>query len=137
MAAVLVLFGGTIAGGLLNALTVMDAVVGLAAIFLIRPLAGYVGMTGASELWQERAIIASYGVRGIGSFYYLAHALNAASFQEFELVVAQDQLWAFLGFVVIASLTVHGITAAPVMNTIDRWRSEHKEDFTVPAEEAD
>ena len=137
MAAVLVLFGGTIAGGLLDALTAMDAVVGLAAILLIRPLAGYIGMIGASELWQERAIIASYGVRGIGSFYYLAHALNAASFQEFELVVAQDQLWAFLGFVVIASLTVHGITAAPVMNTIDRWRSEHKEDFTVPAEEAD
>jgi len=137
MAAVLVLFGGTIAGGLLDALTVMDAIVGLAAILIIRPLAGYIGMIGASELWQERAIIASYGVRGIGSFYYLAHALNAASFQEFELVVAQDQLWAFLGFVVIASLTVHGITAAPVMNTIDRWRSEHKEDFTVPAEEAD
>ena len=137
MAAVLVLFGGTIAGGLLDALTVMDAAVGLAAILLVRPLAGYIGMIGAPELWQERAVIASYGVRGIGSFYYLAHALNAASFQEFELVVAQDQLWAFLGFVVIASLTTHGITAAPVMNTIDEWRSEHKEDFTVPAEEAD
>ncbi|WP_123538555.1 cation:proton antiporter [Halosimplex salinum] len=137
MAAVLVLFGGTIAGGLLGPLTVMDAVVGLVLIVLVRPLAGLLGMVGTPEIWQERAIIASYGVRGIGSFYYLSHALNAATFQEFELVVATNQLWAFLGFVVVASLVLHGITAAPVMNTIDEWRSEHKEDFSVPAEEAD
>jgi NhaP-type Na+/H+ or K+/H+ antiporter len=136
MAAVLVLFGGTLAGGLLDPLTVMDAIIGLALILLIRPIAGLIGMAGATELWQERAIIASYGVRGPGSFYYLAHALNAASFQEFELVVATDQLWALLGFVVVASLAIHGITAAPVMNTIDQWRSENKEDFSIP-EEAD
>ncbi|WP_459190739.1 cation:proton antiporter [Halosimplex sp. J119] len=136
MAAVLVLFGGTLAGGLLDSLTILDAAVGLAFILLVRPVAGLIGMAGAPDLWQERAIIASYGVRGIGSFYYLAHALNAASFQEFELVVATDQLWALLGFVVVASLAIHGITAAPVMNTVDEWRSKHKEDFTIP-EEAD
>ena len=137
MAAVLVLFGGTIAGGLLSALTLTDAVVGLAVILLVRPIAGYIGMLGAPEIWQERAVIAAYGVRGIGSFYYLAYALNAASFQEFELVVAADQLWAFLGFVVVASLTLHGVSAAPVMNSIDEWRSEHQEEFSAPVEEAD
>jgi NhaP-type Na+/H+ or K+/H+ antiporter len=93
-------------------------------------------MVGADELWQERAVIAGYGVRGIGSFFYLAYALNQASFQEFELTIAAEQLWATLGFVVLASLTLHGITAGPVMNTLDRWRSGNKDEFVTP-EEAD
>jgi len=135
MAAVLVLFGGTLAGGLLSPLTTSHVVIGLALILVIRPLAGLVGLIGLSELWQERAITASYGVRGIGSFYYLAHALNTASFQEFELVIAAEELWAVLGFVVVASLTIHGISAGPVMSTIDQWRTEHKEGFVVPEED--
>jgi NhaP-type Na+/H+ or K+/H+ antiporter len=136
MAAVLVLFGGTIAGGLLAPLTLTDAMLGLAIILIIRPAAGLVGMIGSSELWRERLVVSFYGVRGIGSFYYLAFALNAATFQEFELVVAAEKLWALVGFVVVASLTIHGISAAPVMNTIDEWRSDHKEGFVEP-EEAD
>jgi NhaP-type Na+/H+ or K+/H+ antiporter len=136
MAAVLVLFGGTIAGGLLAPLTLTDAMLGLAIILVIRPAAGLVGMIGSSELWRERLVVSFYGVRGIGSFYYLAFALNAATFQEFELVVAAEKLWALVGFVVVASLTIHGISAAPVMNTIDEWRSDHKEGFVEP-EEAD
>jgi len=136
MSAVLVLFGGAVADGLLSPLTLTHAGIGLALILVIRPLAGMVGLVGADGYWRERAIVASYGVRGIGSFYYLAHALNAASFQEFELVVAGDELWAILGFVVIASLAIHGISAAPVMGWVDRWRAEHKEEFVMP-EEAD
>ncbi|WP_415383497.1 cation:proton antiporter [Halosimplex sp. TS25] len=135
MAAVLVLFGGTIVGGILDPLTVTHVVVGLATILLVRPLAGLIGQIGSDSLWQEQLIIASYGVRGIGSFYYLAYALNTASFQEIELVIAAGELWAFLAFVVIASLTIHGISAAPVMNSIDKWRTEHKDDFTAPVED--
>jgi len=136
MAAVLVLFGGTLVGGLLQPLTVEHVLIGLALLLVIRPLAGLVGMLGADSLWQEQLVISAYGVRGIGSFFYLAYALNSASFAETEILVAAEELWAFLGFVVVASLTLHGVSAAPVMNSIDEWRTEHKEGFTTP-EEAD
>lgn len=130
MAAVLVLFGGAIAGGLLAPLTPVHVLLGTAVIVLVRPLAGVVGLLGDDSLWRERLVIAGYGVRGIGSFYYLAFALNAATFQELELVVAAEELWAMLGFVVVASLVLHGITAAPVMSALDEWRSKHDPDFT-------
>jgi NhaP-type Na+/H+ or K+/H+ antiporter len=136
MAGVLVLFGGAIADGLLAPLTLTHVGIGLALVLVVRPLAGLVGLVGADGYWRERGIIASFGVRGIGSFFYLASALNAASFQEFELVVAAEELWAILGFIVVASLAIHGITAGPVMNAVDQWRVEHKEDFVAP-EEAD
>lgn len=136
MTAVLVPFGGALVGGLLQPLTVEHVLIGLALLLVIRPLAGLVGMLGADSLWQEQLVISAYGVRGIGSFFYLAYALNSASFSETEILVAADELWAFLGFVVVASLTLHGVPAAPVMNSIDEWRTERKEGFTSP-EEAD
>ncbi|MBX0288409.1 hypothetical protein EGH22_18930 [Halomicroarcula sp. F28] len=59
---------------------------------------------------------------GPGSFFYLAYALNSASLREYELIVAAEELWALLGFIVLASLLVHGISAALVMNTLDEMR---------------
>ena len=121
MAAVLVLFGGAIAGGLLGPLTLVDVAVGLVILFVVRPITGLLGLLGTGLAWQSRAIIATFGIRGIGSFYYLSYALNQSSFQEFELLIAAERLWALLGFVVLASIVLHGITASPVMDAFERW----------------
>ena len=122
MAVVLVLFGGTIATGLLNSLTLPLVAVGLAVVFLVRPAAGIVALLGSKTPWRERAVIASFGIRGIGSFYYLAFALHKATFREFELLTEAEELWALTGFVVLTSIVVHGIAATPVMNWVDRIR---------------
>ena len=66
---------------------------------------------------------------------YLAHALNEASFGELELIVAADRLWAVVGFVVLASIVLHGTTASPVMNIVDRRRSARRGE-RVPADAA-
>jgi NhaP-type Na+/H+ or K+/H+ antiporter len=126
MATVLVLFGGAIAGGLLAPLSLLDVVVGLLLIFVVRPVAGVIGMLGSPMPWSERLVVSSFGIRGIGSFYYLAFALNEASFGEVELLVAADQLWALLGFVVLASIVIHGISANYVMNALDRKRPDER-----------
>ena len=125
MAAVLVLFGGAIAGGLLNPLTWLDVLVGVLVVFVIRPIAGMISFVGTSVSLAERAVISSFGIRGIGSFYYLAYALNEASFQEVELLLAAEKLWAILGFVVILSIVVHGVSANYVMDALDRRRRGH------------
>ncbi len=120
MAAVLVLFGGALYGGLLAPLTPIDVVVGLAVLLVVRPATGLVGFLGSGLDWPSRAIVAGFGIRGIGSFYYLSHALNEASFQEFELLVAAERLWALVGFIVLGSIVIHGVTASPVMAAFER-----------------
>ncbi|WP_238433305.1 hypothetical protein [Micromonospora tarensis] len=55
-----------------------------------------------------------FGIRGVGSFYYLAYATTKADFPQAEL------LWATVGLVVLVSVVVHGITATPVMQLLDR-----------------
>ncbi|KYH26633.1 Na(+)/H(+) antiporter 1 [Halalkalicoccus paucihalophilus] len=112
MALIMVFFGGAIVGGLLGPLTFEGLLTALAIVFLVRPLAGIVGLVGFDRPWSERGAIAFFGVRGIGSFYYLAHGLNEAAFADADL------LWAVVGTVVLVSVVLHGITASPVMNRL-------------------
>jgi NhaP-type Na+/H+ or K+/H+ antiporter len=121
MATVLVLFGGAIAGGLLAPLTLPVALVGLALLLVIRPVVGVLSFVGTDASWPERLVVGAFGIRGIGSFYYLSHALAETSFQEIEFVVAANVLWAFVGFVVLSSVVVHGVTSSVVMDALDRW----------------
>lgn len=116
MMLVLVLLGGAVAGGLLDGLTWKEAAFGLALVFVIRPLAGWIGLLGAPHSMRERAVVAFFGIRGIGSFYYLAYGLNHGDFHGW------GRLWAITGFVVLCSILIHGVTATPLMIRIDAWR---------------
>jgi NhaP-type Na+/H+ or K+/H+ antiporter len=110
----LLLLGGAVVGGLLAPLTWTAAAVGLALVFLIRPVAGWIALRGAPGRPAEHWVIALFGIRGVGSFYYLAYATTHADFPQADL------LWATIGLVVIVSVVVHGIAATPVMQLLDR-----------------
>ncbi|ELY39436.1 sodium/hydrogen exchanger [Halalkalicoccus jeotgali B3] len=112
MALIMVFFGGALVGGLLDPLTTEGLIVALATVFLVRPLAGIVGLAGSGLAWADRGAIAFFGVRGIGSFYYLAHGLNEAAFADADL------LWAIVGAIVLVSVLVHGVSASPIMNRL-------------------
>lgn len=116
MMLVLVLLGGAVANGLLAPLTWKDAALGLALLFVVRPLAGWIGLMGTPHSRRERALVSFLGIRGIGSFYYLAWGLNHGQFDGWA------RLWAITGFIVLCSILIHGVTATPLMKTIDTWR---------------
>ena len=117
MMMLLVLFGGAIAQGLLAPLTWPAMAAGLAVIFIVRPAASAVALWGCKNPWRERAILGFFGIRGIGSFYYLAYAGNHAGFQDLEY------LWALVSFIVLVSIFLHGTTVTLAMRFLDRHRS--------------
>jgi NhaP-type Na+/H+ or K+/H+ antiporter len=108
-AALLVLLGGAIHGGILGPISWQGIVVAVLTVFLIRPVTGVVSMVGMPCPPHERLIIAFFGIRGIGSAYYLAHALNEAAFEEGEA------LWAVVSLIVLLSIVLHGVVAGPTM----------------------
>ena len=110
----LLLFGGAVVGGLLEPLTWPAALVGLSLIFVIRPVIGFLALRGAPGHTSEHWVIAAFGIRGIGSFYYLSYALTAATFEEAGVV------WTTVMLVVVLSIFVHGVTVPPVMRGIER-----------------
>ena len=116
----LLLFGGAVVGGLLAPLTWPAAAVGLALVFVVRPLAGWLSLRGAPGRPAEHWVIALFGIRGIGSFYYLAYATSHADFPGADLV------WATVGLVVIVSVVVHGVAATPVMQLAGPGRRAHR-----------
>jgi NhaP-type Na+/H+ or K+/H+ antiporter len=111
---VLLLLGGAIVDGLLAPLTWPLALAGLALIFVVRPLAGFAALAGAPGRTSEHWVIAAFGIRGIGTLYYVGYATTHASFPH------TDQLWAVAGFVVLVSVVLHGVAATPVMRVLDR-----------------
>ena len=116
MMVLLVLFGGAIAGGLLDALTWAGAAAALVFLFAVRPAAGMASLAGSPLPPAERAAVAFFGIRGLGSFYYLAYALNEERFE------GAEELWAVLGFTVLVSILLHGMTVTPAMRWLDRRR---------------
>jgi NhaP-type Na+/H+ or K+/H+ antiporter len=117
MMVLLVLLGGAVAtGGLLREADAWVVAFAVVAIFIVRPLAGWISLWGCVRPSEERATIAFFGIRGLGSFYYLAFALGHAEFQ------GADTLWATVATVVLISVFLHGTTVTPVMAALDRRR---------------
>ncbi len=125
--ALLVLLGGAVASGLLADLSWRGAIGGIVVIFLIRPLAGYVAMLRSNVSTADRRAIGFFGIRGIGSFYYLAVATQLAAFAD------ADELWSATAFTVLLSIFVHGVSATPIMRTLDarRRRRSRRTDVTA------
>ncbi len=120
MMVLLVIFGGSIAsGGLFETLSWSVVLFALLAIFLIRPLVGWISLAGSPQSNDEKAVIAFFGIRGLGSAYYLAYGLGHAPFE------APHLLWSAIGLVVLISVVLHGATVTPTMRYLDRRRQRY------------
>ena len=112
---VLLVLGIALTRGLLGALDWSGVAIGLGLIVVIRPLAGWVSLSlrrpGDDPCLErgERWAVAFFGVRGVGSIYYLAYAGKEDS------VLAADTLWSTVAFAIVASVLVHGVLSGPVM----------------------
>jgi NhaP-type Na+/H+ or K+/H+ antiporter len=117
MMVLLVLFGGMVAfGGLLASLDGRMLLFVAGVLLVARPAAGLFSLLGSNLPWREQLVISFFGIRGMGSIYYLAFALNHASFAD------PRRLWAIAGSVVLASILLHGITVTPALALLDRWQ---------------
>ncbi len=105
LTALLLLALGAALPNLLIALDLAGAVVGAALVLLVRPLVGLACLAGTGLRQRERLVVAVYGIRGIGSIYYLAFSIG-----HMDLVDA-GQLWAITGFTILLSTILHGFTA--------------------------
>ncbi|EMD83936.1 cation:proton antiporter [Pacificimonas flava] len=120
-AIMLVLLGGTLPL-LFDYLTLTDALIGCALVFLIRPAFGLLSLIGTPLHRRQRGVVAFYGVRGIGSIYYLAYACGQFEFDH------EERLWATAAFTILLSTLIHGFTAGSMV-----WAATHEDDAKGPA----
>ena len=131
--AVLLFLGIAVSRGLLEALTWQGAAVGALLVLVIRPLTAYAALrfrpappdcrhaTTPGERWT----IAFFGVRGVGTIYYLAYATGFLAVDAADSAV-MVQLWAIAGFAIVLSVALHGVLATPVLGKVDNHRRQHR-----------
>lgn len=88
------------------------------ALFLFvvaRPLSVLIGLAGTRTPWRIRGMTGWFGVRGIGSLYYLMYAIQHGLPEPLALDLIQLTL-----IVVTLSIVVHGISVKPLMSRF--WR---------------
>ena len=105
--AVMVLVGAMISTRYLP----MESIWFVPLLFLvIRPVAVAVGMIGSDTTRLQRGFISWFGVRGIGSIYYLMYAVVHG----LDESIAEGMIGLTLT-VVVVSVVLHGVTVTPMM----------------------
>jgi len=85
----------------------------------IRPVSVALGLVGTRTSGLQRRLIGWFGIRGVGSIFYLGYALNHG----LEGAVA-DTLVAATVSVVVASIVAHGVSVTPLMH---RYRQRSRQ----------
>ncbi|MEM7571498.1 MAG: cation:proton antiporter [Bacteroidota bacterium] len=116
----LIAFGGVLATGGLSHLSWQGALCGIALLIAIRPLSAMLGFLGCRLPMREKIGISFFGIRGIGSIYYLAYAQNSQ--QDWPMI---DTVWGIVNFTILASIIIHGLSVKPLMKWVDRAKAHH------------
>ncbi len=120
---VLLCLGMAMTRGLLDALDWRGVVVALALVLVVRPVTGLLSLlpfakSGHGMEHRERLVTAFFGVRGVGSLFYLAYAAGHGDFDELRW------LWATAALTIALSVIVHGVLAKPAMAWLERAGEE-------------
>lgn len=109
-----------VVGALLPFASLSVGTVGLLALLflVIRPASVWLGLAGAPVARDQRMMIAWFGIRGIGSIYYLMYAIHHGLPPLMAELIASVTLAA-----VAASIMLHGISVRPMMH-LYRMRKE-------------
>ncbi|WP_366664967.1 sodium:proton antiporter [Microcoleus sp. bin48.metabat.b7b8b9.023] len=84
-------------------------------IFLIRPVGAWISTIGSRLHPASRWLCGWFGIRGVGSIYYLTYAFGHGLKGE----IGEKIAWITFTTIVI-SVIVHGISATPLMNWYER-----------------
>lgn len=88
---------------------------------VIRPLAVYLGLLGTRIEPAQRRLMAWFGIRGVGSIYYLMYAIT----HELKEGLA-DRLLSITLAVVVASVLAHGVSVTPLMNRYEKRKAQRQ-----------
>lgn len=84
----------------------------------IRPLAVALGLLRSDADGFERFLVGAFGIRGIGSLYYLAYAVNHGLDPELA-----ERLTGLTLSTIAASILIHGMAVTPALQLYERRRS--------------
>lgn len=95
-------------------------------IFVIRPLGAWISTIGEPYTPVRRLLFGWFGIRGVGSIYYLCYSLGEGLRGD----IGEQLAWITFITIVI-SVILHGISATPLMNWYERWLERRREQLAA------
>lgn len=86
-------------------------------LFVFRPVSVAIGLAGSGASRVERRMCAWFGIRGVGSVFYLMYAMNHGLSEELGRSLA-----ALTVTTAAASIVLHGVSVTPLMTQYRRLR---------------
>jgi NhaP-type Na+/H+ or K+/H+ antiporter len=96
--------------------------VALLLLGLIRPVAVNLAMLGSTVTRSQRLLISWFGIRGIGSLYYLMFALQYVASARLGSRLLSERFVPLVMTVLAVSIMAHGMTSTPLMQWYRRRR---------------
>ncbi|WP_341487944.1 cation:proton antiporter [Pararhizobium sp. A13] len=128
MMVLLVCLGSIVATGpLLAAVDWRVILVAAVTLVFVRPLSGWICLAGSGYPAGEKLVISVFGIRGLGTIYYLSYATGQADFEGANIV------WATALVIILTSIMVHGVAVTPTMKWVDGVRSKSQKPMERPS----
>ncbi len=109
----LIYFGGYImVSDLFVGLNWKMAAIVLSTALVIRPLTAYLAISQCKYELKEKVAASFFGIRGIGSVFYVTYALNNGQFEDAELIIK------IVFLTLLSSILIHGLTSKRVLNFV-------------------
>lgn len=112
----ILLFGGFVVSGIFEYISLQGVVAVFIIVLVLRPLCGRVALINTKFSNKKKWAISFFGVKGVGSFFYLSYAIYEGNF------TTAPQLYALVTAAVVISIVVHGLTGPRV---IDYFRKKN------------
>lgn len=97
-------------------------------LFVIRPVGVWISMLGSRVPVQTSFIFGWFGIRGVGSLYYLSYAFSKGLKGDLG-----EQIAWITYITIVISVVLHGVSATPVMNWYERHIKGTSKDVTPEA----
>ncbi len=113
----ILLVGGTL---FLNSWSLRAVGLTLFLFFIVRPLSVFIGMLPQQGLWRVKSLSGWFGVRGIGSLYYLMYVINNGLPEALALELIHLVL-----IVITLSIVMHGSSVKLILARF--WHDDEEE----------
>jgi NhaP-type Na+/H+ or K+/H+ antiporter len=114
VAILLLLLGGALVNGILAPLSWKMALFAFVFVLIVRPVTAFISLYKTKIDTREKLAISFFGIRGMGSVFYLAFAFKHIDFGK------APEIWATVAFTILISILLHGLTAGSVIKYLKK-----------------
>ncbi|WP_179343936.1 cation:proton antiporter [Winogradskyella ursingii] len=109
----MIFFGGSVMAGVLEFNSLATIIFSVCLVIVARPILGYLSLFKTNLSQKKKLAISFFGIRGIGSVFYLSFAVKHGDFDNL------NQVYSIVALVILVSILLHGISARRFLSKVE------------------